>query len=346
MAPRRDLSLLAVCLLCLNGKSSGGETELALARFEQSQAHMGTTFRVTFYAPSTPVASAAAQAAFARIAELDAMMSDYDDNSEISRLSRSAGGPPINVSDELFAIIEQSVHFSRQTDGAFDITVGPAVRLWRRARRQRKLPTPPQLARMLERVGSDKLVLDRCRKTVQLTTPYMLLDLGGIAKGYACDQALAVLHRHGIRQALIDGGGDVVLGTPPPGKKGWKIAISSPTRENGKRAQSLLLHGCSVATSGDTARYVELGGKHYSHIVDPKTGIGLTSRLQVTVIAPDGTTADALASAVSVLGPEKGLALIDRIPKTAALVAQATESGIQWFRSRRWDKMLEVSKKE
>lgn len=320
-----------------------------LARYEQSQVHMGTQFRIVLYAPNDAVATKSAQTAFARIAELDRRLSDYRDDSELTLLSQASGGPPVKVSDELFFLLRRSTEISAATDGAFDVTAGPAIRLWRRARRLHELPRPEQIEAARGRVGNVKLLLDVKSQTVRLTTPQMLLDLGGIAKGYACDQALAALRQNGVTRALVDGGGDVSVSDPPPDKSAWTIAVA-PLRLVAKRSQaparpaeagppetSVPLVNAAIATSGDTERYVELGGKRYSHIVDPRTGWALSDRLQVTVVAGDGATADAFATAISVLGPEKGIALADATPNVAAFLIRASDRGIETFSSRGWN---------
>ena len=163
----------------------------------------------------------------------------------------------------------------------------------------------------------------------------MRLDLGGIAKGYAIDEALAVLKKSGITRALVDAGGDIALGDPPPGKQGWRIGIAR-LEADGPPSRILLLCRVAVASSGDTWQFVRIDGKRYSHIVDPRTGLGLTDHSSVTVVAPDGMTADGLASAVSVLGPEKGLRLIEGVPGTAGLIVLAPEGKLETHQSSRW----------
>jgi len=166
----------------------------------------------------------------------------------------------------------------------------------------------------------------------------MRLDLGGIAKGYAADEALRVLRKSGINRALVDAGGDIALGNPPPEKPGWRIGIA-PLEADGPPSQVLLLSRVAVATSGDTWQYVQIGSRRYSHLVDPRTGLGLTDHSSVTVIAPEGITADGLASAVSVLGPEKGLKLVEATPGTAAFIVRAPEGKVQTYQSSRWKGM-------
>jgi thiamine biosynthesis lipoprotein len=216
--------------------------------------------------------------------------------------------------------LEQSQRLSQLSDGAFDVTVGPVVRLWRRARRTGALPPADALTRAREAVGWQKLQLDARHRTVTLTAPNMQLDLGGIAKGYAADKALGVLKRHGITRALVAASGDIAVGDPPPGKPGWRVGVGSMDGGDNKLARMLLLQNAAVSTSGDLEQFVEIDGKRYSHIVDPRTGVGLTKRLQVSIIARHATDTDALATAVSVLGVERGLKLVESRAGAAALI--------------------------
>ena len=183
-----------------------------LQRFEFKQPHMGTLFTITLYARGELAARVGADTAFAKIAALDRMMTDYDPESELMQLSRKPVGEPVYVSDELFDILQQSQRVAELSDGAFDVTIGPGVRQWRRARRTETLPSPEALVRVREAVGWRKLKLDRRQQTVTLTVPDMQLDLGGIAKGYAADQALAVLRSQGLSRALVAASGDIAVG--------------------------------------------------------------------------------------------------------------------------------------
>jgi FAD:protein FMN transferase len=333
----RAATLLALAgyfvLTTFNNGSPVGPT---LSRFEFVQPRMGTLFRIICYAPGADVAARASNAAFERIAKLDNIMSDYHPASELMLLCQRSGGPPVEVSEDLFNILAESQIMAERSGGAFDITVGPIVRLWRRARRQREMPDPLRLAQALELVGCEKIQLEETTRSARLTRKGMLLDLGGIAKGYAADEALKVLKHYGMESVLVAAGGDIAVSTPPPGKRGWNIGISSLEPSSKPPRQFLLLQDAAVSTSGDAEQYVEINGKRYSHIVDPKTGIGLIGRSRVTVIAPNGTTSDSLATAVSVLGPERGLALIDATEGAAALILQMTEQGLRSSCSKRW----------
>jgi thiamine biosynthesis lipoprotein len=195
------------------------------------------------------------------------------------------------------------------------------VQLWRRARRRHELPDPRRLEAARRAVDYRAIKLDLERKTARLTRPNMRLDLGGIGVGYAVDEALAVLKRHGIRSAMIDASGDIGALDAPPGKSGWRIGIA-PHSKSREPTRLVSLVNAALAVSGDAQQYIEIDGIRYSHIVDPRTGLGLTDQSTVTVIAKDCTTADSFATAVSVLGAKKGLALV-------ALTAGA-EAAIDW----------------
>jgi thiamine biosynthesis lipoprotein len=298
---------------------------------------MGTRFSITLFAPEKNLAEAAAEAAFHRGAQLDDMMSDYKADSELVRLSESPVGQPVPVSEDLFDILIQAEKFSKLSDGAFDVTVGPLVRLWRFARKKKSLPASVEVQAALKSVGYKNLRLDRKTRTATLLVPQMRLDLGGIAKGYAADQALAVLKSKGLGRALVAASGDIAVGDPPPGQRGWRVEIA--TLDAPGTRPMLLLHNMGISTSGDIEQSIEIDGTRYSHIVSPTTGLGLTNRIQVTMLAPNATTTDALATGISVLGPQRGMALVDSLPKTAALIFTKNGEQKQMLTSRRFKKV-------
>jgi thiamine biosynthesis lipoprotein len=275
---------------------------------------MGTRVRVVMYAASREEAEAAAKAAFDVMRDVNDRMSDYLPESELSRLSASAGRGPLMVSAPLFDLLAVSLAHSRASGGAFDVTLGPLTRLWRRSRKSGTLPDPAEVKAARDRSGHLHVRMDPQAGTVELAKPGMLLDLGGIAKGYACDRALAAMKARGISRAFVDTGGGMALGDPPPGKAGWTIGLLGDPR------RVLVLSNCGVATSGDSEQAIEIGGVRYSHIVDPATGLGLTRGEMATVIAPTGMDADVLATACCVRGPERALELIASRPGTEAWV--------------------------
>jgi thiamine biosynthesis lipoprotein len=318
--------------------SFASAAEPTLERFSYEEPHMGTKFRILVYAPEKAKADKASKAAFERIAELDRIMSDYQATSELMRLCAKAGGDPVPVSEELFLVLTKAQEVSKLSDGAFDVTVGPVVKLWRRARRTQKLPDKEQLAKALELVGYEKVKLDPTKRTVQLAKEGMQLDLGGIAKGYAADEAIAVLKKDGLTRALVAAGGDIAVSGPPPDGEGWKIEIEAADDADDKPRRTLLLRDAGVSTSGEKEQYVEIDGKRYSHIVDPKTGIGLIGQQSVTVIAPNGITSDSMTKVVMILGPEKGLAIIENLEGASSLVVRKEEKGFRVVSSRGFPK--------
>ncbi|MHB8520661.1 MAG: FAD:protein FMN transferase [Limisphaerales bacterium] len=303
---------------------------------------MAIPFRIVLYAGDPSSAGAAANDAFLRLAQLNDIMSDYDPDSELSKLSQTSGqGRWVKVSDDLWRVLERSQQLARQTDGAFDVTVGPCVKLWRVARRIKRMPDPDVLAETMKAVGYQKMQLDPKTRSVKLRVPGMQLDLGGIAKGYAVDAALTVLKSHGIGQALVAGGGDTALSNPPPGRRGWRIAILPLDVTNAPPARLVLLANAAISTSGDTFQRLEIEGKRYSHIVNPHTGIGLTDHSLVTVIARNCFTADSLTKPVSVLGPMAGLRLIEQTRGAAARVVRQPGEKMEAYESSRFDRYYE-----
>ena len=280
--------------------------------FEQPE--MGVLFRIVVHADDETAVKKTVDTVFERIRSLNAIMSDYDDDSELVRLTRRTAeefdkngeAPWIAVSDDLFSVLNSSKHFAELSDGAFDITVAPVVRLWRRARRMGEPPKPEQLDRARELVGNDLWELDKKTQSVRLKKKGVRFDLGAIGKGYAIDRAFEILQAAGFDTVLVDAGGDMRVGKTPPG--GWKISVP------GSKDEWIPLENRALATSGDAFRFVEFDGVRYSHIIDPKTGYGLTSPHIVRVTAPTACEADALASACSVLGAEKSAKLLEAFP--------------------------------
>ena len=311
----------------------------SLQRFEFKLPHMGTLFTITLYASDEVEARAASDAAFAKIAALERVMTDYDPDSELMQLCQKPFGQPVPVSEELFEVLQQAQKVAELTDGALDVTVGPVVRLWRRARREESLPRADLLERALTPVGWRKLKLDPGAKTVGLTVPDMQLDLGALGKGFAADKALAVLKLKGVTRALIAASGDIAAGDPPPGQRGWRVGIGNMEAKEPWLAASILLKNAAVSTSGDSEQFVEIGGRRYSHIVDPHTGIGLTERLQVSVIAPRATDSDSFDTAISVLGVKRGLALVESQPGMAAIILRKNGDQVEVFESRRFKRI-------
>jgi thiamine biosynthesis lipoprotein len=299
---------------------------------------MGTLFSITLYATNESSAKSAADAAFHRVAALDEIMSDYRADSELMQLCDQPYGKPLPISQDLFDVFTRSQEISTLTGGAFDVTIGPCVRLWRFSRKRKTLPGAQDLATARAAVGWRNLRLAPHARTATLLLPNMRLDLGGIGKGFAADEALKVLKGRGIDRALVAASGDIAIGNPPPGELGWKVGISGIDVETNDTAHALVLHNCGISTSGDTEQFVEIDGIRYSHIVDPATCLGLTNRIQDTIIAPNATTTDGLDTALSVMDVQRGLALVDSLPGTAALFLKKDKGQTFSFPSRQFKK--------
>ncbi len=299
-------------------------------RYEYTENHMGSPFRIVFYAENDELAGRASRAVFDRIRQLNTIMSDYLDGSEINRLSQQSGARrAVPVSPELFAIISQSVTISRNTGGCFDITLGPVIRLWRNAMLTRKFPDTVEIKKALKKTGYKKVKQDKGTQAIRLTKNGMRLELGAIGKGYAADECIAGLRSMGITSALADAGGDLALAGPPPGRRGWKIDVTSGDPRDSVRVLELAHAG--IATSGATYRYLDHGGKRYSHIVDPKTGLGLTNPLRSTVIAATGSEADALSTAFAVADPAARTRILANYPSVRVwLFEMGKTSGQSW----------------
>ncbi len=285
----------------------------ALLPFEAVEPHMGTLVRIRLYAHDQSQAQVAFRAAFDRIRQLDEILSDYRPDSELNQVCRTAVGKPLKVSADLFTVLAASRSLAEESGGAFDITLGPVIRLWRQARTSGVLPDPQAIREASQRCGFRKLRLDATAHTAELAQAGMQLDVGGIAKGYAADAAIEVLKQRGIASALAAVSGDLACSAAPPGRKGWRISLDSFSRV-------VELTDSAVSTSGNSEQHLDVDGKRYSHIIDPATGMGLTTDITVSVIAPRGITADGLSTAISVLGRERGIALARRHPGVTALV--------------------------
>ena len=287
--------------------------------FRFSEPHMGSMWTITCYGSDRDEVSAAVKAAFQRVSELDAIMTDYDPNSELLRLCQAGVGMAHPIGQDLLDVMMASQRVSRASRGAFDITAGPLIQLWRRARRQGELPDPARIHEAMSVLGYHNIVLDAGHHTATLRRDGMRLDLGGIAKGFAADAALKVLRERGYSSALVAASGDLAIGDAPPGELGWRIRVGDPESRTNLLGFSLLLRNVGVSTSGDAEQFVKIGSSQYSHIVDPATGTGLTNRVQATVIADSATRSDAWATAVCILGVEKGTRIINADRKLSAL---------------------------
>ncbi|HEY4338186.1 MAG TPA: FAD:protein FMN transferase [Puia sp.] len=310
--------MIRTLLLCLTALGA-----TAQHKYSFTQPAMGSPFTITIATGDSLAAARAATAAFHLADSLNAILSDYIDSSEINRLSAGSGqGRYVEVSPPLFEILRRAQEAAELTAGGYDITIGPVVRLWRKARKTGIPPSEADIQAALARTGYRYFHLDATQQSVWLEKPGMQLDVGGLGKGFVAAAALRQLKKSGFSKAMVNAGGKIVTGEAPAPQRPWIIGINAPGEKQRLLPIYLSLENNSVATSGDLYQYIEWQGKRYSHIIDPHTGIGLTRRRNVTAIAPDGTTADWLATACSILSWRRSLKLIKKIPGAALLVTE------------------------
>jgi thiamine biosynthesis lipoprotein len=321
---------LTFLLLVVSFSARGAQ----LTRYEYSLPRMGTIFHIELYAADDATASKAAEAAFARAEELEQIMSDYRQDSELMRLAREGARAPVPVSDDLYAVLAKSIRISELSHGAFDVTVGPLVALWREAHTTRRFPDSSDLLKAKALVDYRFIELDSRRHTVFLKRAGMKLDLGAIGKGYAADQMLALLQARGLRHSMVIAGGEVAVGAPPPGAAGWKVAINTADAIAGNAPCTLLLHDAAVSTSGDSEQFVEIHGKRYSHVIDPFTGVALVGLASTTVLARDATTTDALGTALSIMPVADAIQLAESLPGVAVYMVRDADNGWKRYSSR------------
>jgi len=325
----RRFSRIIVILVCLSMVALLSFSCAGKGRVDADSGYqmiMGTFAHVVAVAEDLGTAKKCVRAALEEIRKVDDLMSDYKSDSEISLVNNLAYEKAVQVSDSTYEVLQRSIKFSKMTDGAFDITVGPLVDLFRKAKESKVAPSEQQIAQAKSKVGFEKLKLDSENMTVQFTDEGMVLDLGGIAKGYAIDKAIEAAQSSGAIGAMVDIGGDVrCFGLPPRDREHWLIGLQDPNSaiegmEGGGLRLVLKITNTAVATSGDYQQFVIIEGKRYSHIMNRNTGTSAEGLSSVTIIANNATDADALATSVSVMGAEKGLALIEKLPNTEAIL--------------------------
>ena len=345
-------------MLIINSLSTYSQTK----KYTFSQPKMGSPLNITLYNNDSVKANQIAIEAYKIADSLNLIYSDYLENSELSLLSKKSGtNEYTKVSPALWNILNLSVKASKQSKGAYDITVGSIVKLWRKARKEKILPEENVLKNTLQSVGYQYIILDSVTHAVKLLQPNTQLDLGGIAKGYVAQVIVDFCVKKGIEKVLVDAGGDLAMYAPPAPRGGafpsesssavpplgvrrlglhFRIGVTIPNSEE-LIPWYLILQNQAVATSGNMYQYVEIKGKRYSHIVNPRTGLGVTHQRNVTVIASDGATADWLATACSVLSVKKALKLIKSMPNCELFMAEIGKGKLKIWQSAGFESYLE-----
>ena len=313
--------ILCFCLLAAAAPLSTA-SEDGLEHVRRAHYVMGTVFEIEAYGSDANRTAAAVEEAFQAIRQADAILSDYRDDSELSRLNRDGPQGFVALSPDLYGVLQTSAEYSRVTDSAFDVTVGPLVDTWRQASNEDRWPEDGELSRVRSLVGFGRLQFDAARLAARFEQPGMRVDFGGIGKGWSIDRAAEVLRKQGIERALISAGTSTVyaLGAPP-GEAAWKIAIRHPLREDDALAV-VSLRDESMSTSASYEQDDEIAGKPYSHILDPRMGLPVEGMWSATVIAPTAAESDALSTASFVLGIEQSERLLRERGLSAILAAK------------------------
>ena len=300
---------------------------------KRAQMHMGTLVSITAVAPNEPTAQSAIAAGFHEIKRLEGLLSTWISDSELSRVNRSAGQAPVVVSRDTMELVARSQEMARMTDGAFNIAIGPAVDAWSVTERQR-IPTDAELVQAKPFVDWTRIELNRTDGTLYLPIAGMRIDVGGIGKGYAADRAVDVMKKAGAQAGVVALAGDIKTFGSLPGSSGFPVGIQHP-RQIGDVLAMIDLRDEAISTAGDYERYFERDGVRYHHLLDPETLRPARACQSVTVIAKEGTVADGLDTGIFVLGPERGMALVERLPDVEAVIVDAegrmtVSSGLRW----------------
>ena len=285
--------------------------------YKETQFLMDTVIDITAYGPG---AEEAVKASFSEFERLHTLTNHFDANSQLSRINQMAGKAPVVVDSDLLYIVDHSRELSSKLEGTFDITIGPLIELWGIGRKGEYVPSQSEIDKARSLVDYRMIEVDHANHTIYLSKEGMLLDLGGIAKGYAVDKVIEILKRKGITSALVNAGGDVrVIGNKPDGKP-WRIGVQDPRQSDGISAKLALTQWDTMETSGDYQRFIMKDGVRYSHILDPRTGWQPREIASVTTINNSSTDGDILGTAIFILGSEKGLQLLQRFPGNEAVI--------------------------
>ncbi len=280
---------------------------------------MGTIIEFRLYCENKESCDKAILDAYSEVKRLDGIFSNYRNDSVLSRVNSYAGDGRISVPDEFIELTRIAIFFSGLTGGAFDITVGRAMEIWSASREKNSMPNTKDIYRAKDCMGFEKIKLYPEEKQIELSSPCVSLDFGGIGKGYALDRAVRILRQHGIKRGIVNFGGNIYAMKPPPGEDGWNIGIRHP-RDETQVLTLVRVEDVAVSTSGDYERYFEVNGKRFSHIINPRDGFPVESVPSVTVIAKDGKGADALSTALTVMRNDRAIHFLDQLKDVGAMI--------------------------
>ena len=303
---------------------------------------MGTILEFRLYCNDKEVCDKAILEAYSEVKRLDDIFSNYKNNSVLSRVNSFAGDGRISVPPEFIELTSRAIFFSGLTDGAFDITVGKAIEIWSVGEQKNLMPNRDEIQKAQDCIGFGKIKLYPMEKQIELESPCLSLDFGGIGKGYALDRAVRILRSYGIKRGIVNFGGNIYAMQPPPGEDGWDVGIRHP-RDEDEVLTLLKVEDVAVSTSGDYERYFEVNGRRFSHIIDPRDGLPAESVPSVTVIAKDATDADALSTAFSVMKRDKAIRFIEGLKDVGVMIVREDKGKLSIYKNSSFSK-LEVIK--
>jgi thiamine biosynthesis lipoprotein len=316
-----------VILLVVLGLWSATEPEHAFHRYEAIRVSMACTYSIVAYGPDAQALPGTLEAALDEVDRIDRLMSHYKPDSPLSRLNRDGAAHPAPVEPELFDFIAKALRYSRDSAGAFDITVGPLMKGWGFFQGEGRVPSDVEIAELRRRVGFEHVLLNAHDRTIAFDRPGIELDLGGIAKGYAVDRAVGVLKRRGVSAALVSACGSTIFGAgAPPDRQGWDVGIQDPVDPR-RIALTVSLKDRALSVSGTSEKSFEAGGVRYSHIMDPRTGRPVQGLLSVAVLASTGTAGDALDNVFFVQGAAETRSRIGRLAAEAYFFLPDSDAG-------------------
>jgi FAD:protein FMN transferase len=302
-------------LACLMARGTAS-VRPPLYHHEAARLSMACVYAIDAYGPDAAALPRVLEEAFDEVDRIDRLMSHYKADSPLSRVNRDAGRHPVVVEAELFDFIAEAMRYNRESEGAFDITVGPLMKAWGFFGGEGRLPADDELATARRHVGGAHVVVNRADKTIAFDEPGVELDLGGIAKGYAVDRVVGLLRARRIAAGLVSAGGSTIYGLgAPPGRKGWDVAIQDPV-DSRKTALTVALKDRAVSVAGRSEKSFESGGVSYSHIMDPRTGRPAQGVLSVAVPLAASTAGDALDDAFFVMGPDRSRPYLNSLSGT------------------------------
>lgn len=317
-----------------------GCAKVEVKKYQDTRAFMGTPVSITVFAEDVDKATKAISSAYGKIAELEALFSKHNENGDIARLNHAQTNK-VKVSPTAFELIKKAVEFGQTSKGAFDITVEPILRVWEKAVERNALPSTDELKTAIDLTGYTNIILEPKSHEVGFSKPGMSIDVGGIAKGYIVGEAIETLKSNNISQGLVVAGGDMyVLGNNPERGSNWLIGIKNPLKPE-ENIKYIEVSDKAVATSGHYMRFYTVQDKQYSHIVDPRNGWPVQDKIaSVTIVASDGTMADALSTAICVLGPEEGLKLAESLPEVEVFIIVSNGDKLSFIQTDGFAKFL------